>query len=373
VAELQRTPLFGDIQSLNPRCVPFAGWEMPVQFSSLKAEHEAVRTGVGAFDISHMGKFVLTGQDVVGAMEPLVPSCLGKLRPGQAQYSVLLNEAGGIIDDIIFYYCQPDRAYVIVNASRKDQDLAWIQAHLDHNLATIEDLSAAHVLVAIQGPAAESTLQPFVAGKLNTMEAFDHQETTVDGDFAFVARTGYTGEDGFEVMVPIATGKKLWSDLMAAGVVPCGLGARDTLRLEAAMHLYGQDLDETTTPLEAGLNWLVHLQDKGDFMGRAVLEAQKSQGVSRKLVALEMQSRYIARHGYQVWDQDNLVGTIASGTMSPTLGKAIALAYVPTPLSKRGQTLQIQIRKTLEPAIVVKKPFYRSAHPAKLTPKTNPN
>jgi len=203
-------------------------------------------------------------------------------------------------------------------------------------------------------------LQPLVQEDLSTLKLFEHREGTVLGEPGWFARTGYTGEDGFEVMVSPETGVALWRSLLAAGVTPCGLGARDTLRLEAAMALYGQDIDDTTTPLEAGLGWLVHLDSKGDFSGRAVLEQQKQTGVARRLVGLQMQGRNIARHGYPVWSAGKVIGAVTSGTQSPTLGQAIALAYVPTDLSQLGQSLEVEIRGKLYPAVVVKKPFYRA-------------
>jgi aminomethyltransferase len=228
-----------------------------------------------------------------------------------------------------------------------------------------QDLSLEKVLIAVQGPQAISYLQPFVKEDLTPLKAFAHLEATVLNQPAFIARTGYTGEDGFEVMVDPDVGLELWRSLFTAGVIPCGLGARDTLRLEAAMALYGQDINETTTPLEAGLGWVVHLDTKGDFIGRSVLEEQKATGVEKRLVGLEMQGRYIARHGYPVLYEGKSVGEVTSGTLSPTVGKAIALAYVPTQLSKTGQQLEVEIRGKAYPAVVVKKPFYRSPHRVK--------
>jgi aminomethyltransferase len=338
---------------------------MPVQFSSLKQEHEAVRTAVGMFDISHMGKFIVNGKELLKSFQSLVPSDLERLQPGQAQYTVLLNPQAGIIDDIIFYYQGEDESgeqhgVVIVNAGTTEKDQAWLLEHLDSTAVHLEDLSQDKVLIAVQGPQAISSLQPFVRDELTSMKAFAHMETAVLDEPAFIARTGYTGEDGFEVMVDPEVGKTLWRSLFKAGVTPCGLGARDTLRLEAAMCLYGQDIDDTTTPLEAGLGWLVHLDSKGDFIGRSVLEAQKASGVKRRLVGLQMQGRHIARHGYPLLSQGQVVGEVTSGTSSPTLGIAIALAYVPTSLSKVGQSLDVEIRGKTYPATVVKKPFYRS-------------
>lgn len=367
---LARTPLYQLAVEQKSRLTAFSGWEMPVQYIGIGQEHEAVRTAAGMFDISHMGKFALQGKQLIEQLQPLVPSDLSRLQPGQAQYTVLLNAKGGIIDDIIFYYqgenaSGEQRGVMIVNAATRARDKAWVFAQIEVAEIDFQDLSLEKVLIAVQGPQATSYLQPFVKEDLTPLKAFAHLEATVLNQPAFIARTGYTGEDGFEVMVDPDVGLELWRSLFTAGVIPCGLGARDTLRLEAAMALYGQDINETTTPLEAGLGWVVHLDTKGDFIGRSVLEEQKATGVEKRLVGLEMQGRYIARHGYPVLYEGKSVGEVTSGTLSPTVGKAIALAYVPTQLSKTGQQLEVEIRGKAHPAVVVKKPFYRSPHRVK--------
>jgi aminomethyltransferase len=362
---LYQTPLYFLAQELKARLTSFGGWEMPVQFSGITTEHQAVRNAAGIFDISHMGKFTLTGKNLIAQLQYLVPSDLSRLQPGQAQYTVLLNPNAGIIDDIIFYYQGENSAgeqqgVMIVNAATTSKDKTWLLQHLDTQEINFQDLSQGKILVAVQGPKAVEFLQPFVQADLSSVKAFGHLEASVLDKPAFLARTGYTGEDGFEVMLGPEEGVKLWRSLVNAGVIPCGLGARDTLRLEAAMALYGQDIDDTTTPLEAGLGWLVHLDTKGDFIGRPILERQKAAGVQRRLVGLQMQGRNIARHGYQVLSAAVVVGEVTSGTLSPTLGYPIALAYVPTQLATVGQQLDIEIRGKTYPAIVVKKPFYRS-------------
>ena len=362
---LAQTPLFQLAVELKARLTSFGGWEMPVQFIGIGREHEAVRTSAGMFDISHMGKFVLRGKQVISQLQRLVPSDLSRLQPGQAQYSVLLNPQAGIIDDIIFYYQGQDstgeqRGVMIVNASTTGKDKAWLQSHLDPDQVEMQDISLLKVLIAVQGSQAAACLQSLVQEDLTQVKAFGHLEATVLGQPGFIARTGYTGEDGFEVMVDPGVGVELWQSLLKAGVIPCGLGARDTLRLEAAMALYGQDIDETTTPLEAGLGWVVHLDTKGDFIGRDVLEQQKLSGVQRRLVGLQMQGRNIARHGYQVLSAGQVVGEITSGTLSPTLGYPVSLAYVPTELATVGQQIEVEIRGKAYPAVVVKKPFYRA-------------
>ncbi|BAZ07978.1 glycine cleavage system aminomethyltransferase GcvT [Calothrix sp. NIES-3974] len=362
---LSRTPLYPLIQQSKARFTSFGGWDMPVQFSGITAEHEAVRNAVGMFDISHMGKFILSGKNLIACLQQLVPSDLNRLQPGEAQYTVLLNPEAGIIDDVIFYHQGESsngqqRGIMIVNAATTNKDKQWLLQHLGRDGVELTDVSPDKVLIAVQGQKALAALQPWVGDELTPIKAFGHLETTVLNQPGFIARTGYTGEDGFEIMVDPETGLELWQKLLDGGVIPCGLGARDTLRLEAAMALYGQDIDDTTSPLEAGLGWLVHLDSKGEFIGRGILEAQKQHGVKKRLVGLQMQGRNIARHGYPVLNNGEQVGEITSGTLSPTLGYPIALAYVKAELGKLGQELTVEIRGKTYPAIVVKKPFYRS-------------
>ncbi|GAB4533251.1 MAG: glycine cleavage system aminomethyltransferase GcvT [Pleurocapsa sp.] len=366
-SNLLKTPLFDLAKQQKAKFTAFAGWEMPVQYSGLKSEHQAVRSHVGMFDISHMGKFILVGNNLIETLQNLVPSDLSQLKAGQAQYTVLLNPQGGIIDDIIFYYqgktaTGEQQGLTIVNAGTTAKDKAWLLTHLKASSIAMEDISRQQALIALQGPQAVKVLQTLIAENLSEMKTFSHQQVTVGQKSVFVARTGYTGEDGFEIMSEPATAQKLWQSLLDLGVIPCGLGARDTLRLEAAMSLYGNEIDETTTPLEAGLGWLVHLERKKDFIGRSVLEQQEATGVERRLVGLKMEGRYIARHGYPVIFDEKKVGEVTSGTLAPTVGRAIALAYVPKALSKVGQELAIKIRGKTYPAKVVKKPFYRSPH-----------
>ncbi len=362
---LAKTPLHKMGVELKAKFTSFGGWEMPVQYGGISHEHEAVRTASGMFDISHMGKFTLQGENLIDQLQRLVPSDLNRLQPRQAQYTVLLNPQAGIIDDIIIYYqginaSGTQKVLIIVNAATTEKDKAWLWQNLDSQQVEFQDISRDKVLIAVQGPKATSHLQAFVTEDLTQIKSFGHLETTLFGQPAFLARTGYTGEDGFEVLVDESAGIELWQSLARAGVIPCGLGARDTLRLEAAMALYGQDIDETTTPWEAGLGWLVHLDSKDDFIGREILTQQKINGVKRRLVGLRMQGRNIARHGYPVLSSDEVVGIVTSGTLSPTLGYPLALAYVPTQLATINQNLAVEIRGKVYPAVVVKRPFYRS-------------
>jgi aminomethyltransferase len=357
--------------------VPFAGWEMAVQYAGLVAEHQAVRQHCGLFDISHMGVLRLRGDGAKDALQALVPSDLFRIGPGEATYTVLLNEAGGIRDDLIVYDLgrpedsdgPADELLVIINAGCAEADTAWLRSQLEPAGLAISDRKGDGVLLALQGPEAMARLETLAGADLSGLPRFGHRTIhltgTAAGDAAgasvFVARTGYTGEDGAELLLDRAAGGALWAQLLAEGVTPCGLGARDTLRLEAAMHLYGSDMDAATTPLEASLGWLVHLEMPADFIGRDVLERQSAEGVSRRLVGLKLQGRAIARHGYPVLRDGQVVGEVTSGTWSPSLGEAIALAYVPADATRVGTELAVEIRGKAEPAVVVKRPFYRRA------------
>jgi aminomethyltransferase len=375
VAPLQRTPLAEAARRAGGRLVPFAGWELAVQFGGLVQEHQAVRHRCGVFDISHMGVLRLRGDGVKEAMQHLVPSDLFRIGPGEACYTVLLNELGGIRDDLIVYDRgrvslageERDELVLVINAACAAADTAWIRSQLEPAGFRLDDIKGDGVLLALQGPEAAARLEALSGADLAGLPRFGHRQLLLAGSATgaaaaasvFVGRTGYTGEDGFELLLDRAAGQALWDQLLAEGVSPCGLGARDTLRLEAAMHLYGNDMDAGTTPLEASLGWLVHLEMPADFIGRAALERQSAAGVSRKLVGLKLQGRAIARHGYPVLRDGQVVGDVTSGTWSPTLGEAIALAYVPSDAARIGTQLAVEIRGKAEPAVVVKRPFYR--------------
>ena len=363
---LQRTPLFDASVAAGGRMVPFAGWEMAVQFGGLLQEHQAVRQSCGLFDISHMGVLRLSGSDVKDALQGLVPTDLFRIGPGEACYTVLLNEAGGIRDDLIVYDRGPSELLLVINAACADDDTAWLRSQLEPQGIRLDDAKADGVLLALQGPQAATRLEALCETDLSGLPRFGHRQLRLGpaagaaaGAALFAGRTGYTGEDGFELLLDGPAGRALWQQLLADGVTPCGLGARDTLRLEAAMHLYGQDMDVSTSPLEAGLGWLVHLEMPKPFIGRTPLERQSAEGVARRLVGLKLDSRAIARHGYPVLHDGERVGEITSGSWSPTLGEAIALAYVPASLARLGTALTVQIRGREEPALVVRRPFYR--------------
>ncbi|MBM5817507.1 MAG: glycine cleavage system aminomethyltransferase GcvT [Cyanobacteria bacterium K_Offshore_surface_m2_239] len=363
-SSLRHTPLHAAAQRAGGRMVPFAGWEMAVQFTGLVQEHNAVRQHCGVFDISHMGVLRLCGANVKDELQRLVPTDLHRIGPGEACYTVLLNEAGGIRDDLIIYDRGPEEVLTVINAACAEADTDWLRSQLEPRGIQISDHKGDGVLLALQGPDAPARLEALVGESLDGVPRFGHREVSLRGEglegaAVFVARTGYTGEDGFELLLSRDQGLALWERLLAEGVAPCGLGARDTLRLEAAMHLYGNDMDDATTPLEASLGWLVHLEMPADFIGRAALERQTAEGVSRRLVGLKLAGRAIARHGYPVRHDGAVVGEVTSGTWAPTLGEAIALAYVPAALAKVGTALAVEIRGQDQPATVVKRPFYR--------------
>ena len=346
--------------------VPFAGWEMPVQFSGLIEEHKAVREQLGMFDISHMGVLRLEGPDPKSALQQLVPSDLHRIGPGEASYTVLLNESGGIRDDLIVYDCgsidaERGALVLVINAACADSDTAWIRQRMEPARLTVTDIKNNGVLLALQGPKAMSTLEQLSGEDLSGLPRFGHRMLSLPGlkEPVFTARTGYTGEDGAELLLTADDGRTFWTQLLNRGVTPCGLGARDTLRLEAAMHLYGQDMDADTNPFEAGLGWLVHLEMPADFVGRQSLEQAAETGPAKRLVGLKLQGRAIARHNYPVLHEGTKVGIVTSGTWSPTLEVGIALAYVPPNLTKPGTELSVEIRGKSQPATVVRRPFYK--------------
>ena len=366
--DLNHTPLHDLCIAAGARMVPFAGWEMPVQFSGLMAEHKAVRRDVGIFDISHMGVLRIEGANPKDALQKLVPTDLHRIGPGQACYSVLLNDKGGILDDLIIYDLGPSKReaghetlLIVINAACAEADTLWIRQHLEQDDLNVLDAKNTGVLLALQGPKAIGLLERCSGIDLSEWPRFGHRMLPVQGLEApvFTARTGYTGEDGVELLLNAEDGRRLWGQLLGEGVTPCGLGARDTLRLEAAMHLYGQDMDTETTPFEAGLGWLVHLEMPASFIGRQALEQATEKGPSKRLVGLKLKGRAIARHNYPVIHNGTSVGVVTSGSWSPTLEEPIALAFVPPNLAKLGTKLDVEIRGQLQSATVVKRPFYR--------------
>ncbi|MES2359454.1 MAG: glycine cleavage system aminomethyltransferase GcvT [Gemmatimonadota bacterium] len=358
----QRTPLHDVHIALGAKMVPFAGFEMPVQYpAGITAEHKSVRENVGLFDVSHMGEFMIRGPQAIDFANYVTTNDVAALAVGQAQYSTILNEGGTIVDDCLVYRF-PDHLMMVVNASNKDKDLAHISAYMDRFDCSIEDVSDRIALLALQGPRAQEVMARFTDVNLDDIAYYHFQVATVAGvPGVILSRTGYTGEDGFELYFDASRAVEMWNALMSEGsVTPAGLGARDTLRLEMGMALYGNDIDDGTTPYEAGLGWLVKLK-KGDFVGKEALERQKAAGIPRKLIGFTMPDRAFPRHGYPVSCDGAASGEVRSGTMSPTLGIAIGTAYLPLAAAKEGTEFEVEIRGKRLPAVVQKMPFYKNA------------
>ncbi len=357
---MNRTPLFAIHAALGARFVDFGGWEMPVQYAGIIAEHHAVRQRAGLFDVSHMGEIELRGPHALSACQRLTTNDVGRLRDGQAQYSLLCLPSGGVVDDIIVHRLHAERLLLCVNAANTAKDLAWIVQHRER--ADVIDRSAEFAQLALQGPRATEILTRLTDLPLADIPAFAFREGTVAGCPALVAHTGYTGEDGWEIYCASDRAPMVWNAIMdaghTAGIAPAGLGARDTLRLERALPLYGHELTDTTTPLEAGLGWVVRFA-KGAFLGSEALQRQQAAGVTRRLVGLVMTEPGIARQGYPIAHGQEVAGAVTSGSMSPTLGKAIALGYVASTWREVGTRLNIEIRNRRVGAEVVPLPFYK--------------
>jgi aminomethyltransferase len=364
MADLKRTPLYEAHRALGAKLVPFAGWEMPVQYTGIMDEHKTVRTAVGLFDVSHMGEVVLRGPGAAAATQRIVTNAVGKLVDGAAMYTVMCYEHGGIVDDCIVYRRAADDYLIVVNASNIDKDVAWIRDNVG-KMCDVADESDAWGLIAVQGPKAPALVSRLAGRDLaGEVRSFHFAAAKIAGVDVVTARTGYTGEDGFEVFVPAAGARTVWDALLDAGrgegVKPIGLGARDTLRLEARLCLYGNDIDQTTTPLEAGLGWVVKL-DAGDFVGKPALVAQKAAGVKRKLVGFVVKGRGIARHDYPILESEGgaPIGKVTSGTTGPTVGVAIGMGYVPSEKAEPGTELVVDCRGKPAPIEIVKGPFYK--------------
>ena len=358
---MKKTPLNAVEHELGGKMIDFGGWELPVQFTSILDEHQAVRTRAGLFDVSHMGEILVKGPDALALLQRSTCNDVSRLEDGRAQYNGLLYPTAGFVDDILIYRMAPDDYFVVVNAANSDKDFEWLRDCAKGMEVDVTNASDDYAQLALQGPNSEKILQPLTDVDLSSMKYYRFDRGKVDGAEAIVSRTGYTGEDGFEVYVAPADGPRIFKKLIQSGeVTPCGLGARDTLRLEAKMALYGNDIDHSTTPLEADLGWIVKLE-KGEFMGRDVLEREKSEGPRRKLVGFEMVDRGIARHGYPIVDGKEEIGVVTSGTHSPTLKKAIGLAYLPLDKSASGTEFMVLIRGKETRARVVPTPFYKRA------------
>ncbi|MDO5295651.1 MAG: glycine cleavage system aminomethyltransferase GcvT [bacterium] len=365
--DLLRTPLYEVHKREGGKIVEFAGWEMPVEYAGIKQEHIAVRQKIGLFDLSHMGEIEVIGPDAIGFVNGLVTNDVMRIRESQCMYTCMCRENGGIIDDLIVYRF-PDREdgqqylWMVVNASNCAKDFAWIKAH-ETEQARVSDLSMQTALLAVQGPDSQKFLQPLTDADLEVLSYYHLTRGQVAGIPAVISRTGYTGEDGFELYVAWQEAEKLWQALREAegGIEPIGLGARDTLRLEAGYSLYGHEITEETSPVNSTLNWVVSL-NTADFIGKAALQAEKEQGIREAIVGLVMQSRAIPRQGYEVEDNEgNVVGHITSGTFSPSLSRGVALARIAKSHSSVGTELKVVVRSRREPALVQKPPFVRGS------------
>ena len=358
-AELKRTCLYEEHAASGARLVPFAGWEMPIQYTSILSEARDVRTKAGIFDVSHMGRLEITGADSPQFFHRLVTADVVSMPRGRARYTLLLNEQGGIIDDTILYRMGDERFIFIVNASNADTVLEWLNRwHAEWSLdVNIVVRTGETALIAVQGPRAQGILQPLASVDLSTVRPFRAVEAEVSGVAAVVCRTGYTGEDGFEVIYPASEAPSLWRSLSDGGATPCGLGARDVLRLEAGLLLHGSDMDASLTPLEAGLDRFVNF-DKDDFVGLAALRQQADRGLTRTLVGFRLVEKGMPRHGYTILKGGETIGEVTSGSHSPTLDIGIGLGYVAVEHSQPGTGLAIDIRGRQAAAEVVPIPFY---------------
>jgi aminomethyltransferase len=359
---LKLTPLNARHRALGARMVPFAGWDMPVEYAGLSQEHLAVRTRAGLFDVTHMGQVELAGREALAAVQWISSNDAARLKIGQAHYSGLTTPAGTFVDDMLVYRFADDHFLLVINASNVEKDFAWIREQTRRFDVAAVDTSARYALIALQGPLARQVMQRLSNVDLAGIKYYWFAHGEIAGVRGTLSRTGYTGEDGFEVFVPPQQAVKVWDAILEAGrdeeIVPAGLGARDTLRLEAAMRLYGNDIDDTTTVLDADLEWIIGW-NKGDFLGRQALADQKARGVASRIVGFEMKDRAIARHGYPAVVGGVPVGRVTSGTQTPFLKKAIGMAYLPAAQSAPGTEFDVDVRGRLARATVVPLPFYK--------------
>jgi aminomethyltransferase len=368
-SQARRSPLHEVHVAAGARLVDFAGWRMPIQYTGVIDEHRTVRERAGLFDVSHMGEARVRGAEAESYLQRLTCNDVARLRPGRAQYTALTTENGCFVDDMLIYQLDDSDYLLVLNAGNTDKDLGWLRSHRESFDASLDDESLDWALLALQGPQAETILKTLTEVPLQDLRYYGVARAAVGGVDCIISRTGYTGEDGFELYTASAEATQLWYDLLGAGaphgLIPAGLGARDTLRLEAGMALYGNDIDETTTVYEADLGWIVKLK-KGDFIGREALARQAEQGVTRKLVGFTMHGRAIARHGFPALREGEPVGRVTSGSFSPTLEKSIGLAYLPLALTEPGSGFEVDIRGRSEPATVVETPFYKRKRQPKL-------
>ncbi|WP_299897246.1 glycine cleavage system aminomethyltransferase GcvT [uncultured Aquimarina sp.] len=359
---MKNTALTETHMALGAKMVPFAGYNMPVSYEGVNVEHETVRNGVGVFDVSHMGEFLITGPNALELIQKVTSNDASKLVDGKAQYSCLPNDKGGIVDDLIVYRLEEEKYLLVVNASNIQKDWDWIQSHNTMN-AKMRDLSEDYSLLAIQGPKAAQAMQSLTSVDLEALKFYTFQVADFAGiEHVIISATGYTGSGGFEIYCKNSEVQQIWDKVFEAGadfdIKPIGLAARDTLRLEMGYCLYGNDINDETSPIEAGLGWITKFSK--DFINSEELAKEKERGAERKLVGFELDERGIPRHDYDIVDGNgNAIGIVTSGTMSPSLGKGIGLGYVPTVFASPGSKINIQVRKKAIPATVVKLPFYK--------------
>lgn len=356
---VQKTHLNGQHRELKAKMMPFGGWDMPISYEGVIAEHKTVREACGIFDVSHMGEIRIKGPQANEFTQYITINDIGRLNPGQGQYSAILNDKGGMIDDLIIYRLGADELFACVNASNIEKDFAWIKEQSARFNVTVTNESNLWSQIAVQGPTSQTVLGKVLGPEANKLEKLAYMEiidVTVGSQKALVARTGYTGEHGYEIYMPHALVQNLWTSLLAQGAKPIGLGARDTLRLEACYLLYGNDMNETVSPLEAGIAWAVRIEDK-DFIGKKALEAQKTGGLKRKMVAFLMDDKAIARHDMKIFVGEREAGVVTSGSFLPTLDAAGGMALVDSSI-KLGDTIEIDVRGKRKLAKVVKRPLY---------------
>jgi aminomethyltransferase len=363
VATLLKTPLYPIYSTYGGKTIDFGGWDLPVQFSSIKEEHEAVRTKAGLFDVSHMGEVTVKGPDALAYLQKMLTNDVSKLVDGKALYSPMCYPDGGTVDDLLVYKKADENYLVVINAGNIEKDVEWLQKHVEGDVE-VTNVSDEFALLALQGPLAEQVLQRLTSENLSEITFFRFKDDVdLAGIKGLVSRTGYTGEDGFEIYLDPSEAIDLWEKIIEEGkeegVLPCGLGARDTLRFEAKLPLYGQEITPDITPLEAGLGFAVKVDTEADFIGKEALKEQKENGVPRKLVGIEMIDRGIPRHGYPVFVGDRKVGEVTTGTQSPTLKKNVGLVLIDKAFSELGQEVYVQIRSKNLKAEIVKSPFYK--------------
>ncbi len=370
-AQLKRTPLHSDHLKLKARMVPFGGWDMPVQYSGLMQEHEAVRTQAGLFDVSHMGEFLVHGVGALAFLQSLLTNDIAKIAVGGCQYTLMCYENGTVVDDLIVSCVAPNFYFLVVNAGNIDKDFDWLKKHKPASGVTLENISDAYSLIALQGPKAEKILDAFFGQSFAALKYYNFQNIGSSTAFVgeqklnttLVSRTGYTGEDGFEILVPNSKASSTWTRLLQVGqnygLIPAGLGARDTLRLESAYSLYGHEINDSITGLEAKLGWVIKF-DKTDFIGKEKLLSEKNAGSTRKIMGFELTENAIARDGYKIFaNSGEEVGYVTSGTHSPTLKKSIGLALIRTEVAELGNELKVDVRGKNKTIKLVKAPFYK--------------